>query len=270
MLFGNVVGKGKVIRPHGSPKKVGKFRVTQPFGCTGQEDQPRLGNCAHFHRGLDIADAQCFSEVFAPMAGKVKFAGKLGNGEKLVVINHGDGLGTSYGHLAGHEVKDGDAVVVGQRIGVIGATGLADDDACHLHFAVKSGLPARWGRLDFIPNPFGGRGDTRGRGEWRDPWPLLVQNFTIRPRTDVFPIRIRTEPKLGDSTVFATTEQDGTIHRASDGVSLGAVATPCNYGGQVPGEKYELDGVSGRTWEQIELDGAFRFIATPLAVLSAR
>ena len=264
MLFDDLVGKDKQIRPPGSPKVAGKFRVTQDFGCTGVDAEPRFGNCSHFHRGLDISDARCNAPIFAPRAGRVKFAGKLSNDEKVVVLNHSRGWGSSYGHLSDIAVQDGADVRAGQRIGAIGDSGNAF--GCHLHFAVKSGLPQGWGLLDFIPDPFGGRGDSTGK--WRNPWPLLVQNVTIRPRTDLFDIRIRTAPDLGD-TVFATTEPDGTIHRAADRMSLGPTPTPRRYGGQVAGAEYTIEGVTGKTWERIHLDGAFRFIATPLVKLSA-
>ena len=264
MLFDGLVGKDKRIRPPGSPKIAGKFRVTQDFGCTGVDAEPRLGTCKHFHRGLDISDAGCDSPVFAPRAGKVRFAGKLTNNEKVVVLNHSGGWGSSYGHLSDIGVQTGKDVAAGQRIGSIGDTGNAL--GCHLHFAVKSGLPQGWDLLDFIPDPFGGRGDSTGK--WRNPWPILVQNVTINPRTDIFDIRIRTAPNLGDS-IFATTKPDGTIHRAADDVSLGPTPTPRRYGGQVVGAQYTIDGVTRTTWERIQLDGSFRFIATPLAKLSA-
>ena len=265
MLFEDLVGKGKFIRPPGSKLVSGKFRVTQDFGCTGVDDEPRLGGCAHFHRGLDINDGGCDTAVFAAHAGKVRFAGELGNGEKVVIVNHSRGWGTSYGHLNGIAVDDGAEVVVGTKIGRIGDTGGAR--GCHLHFAVKSGLPKGWTRLDFIPNPLGGTGDTTGR--WRNPWPLLMQNVTVHPRTDVFDLRIRSAPDLGDS-VFAITLPDGTIERAADGVSLGPIAKARRYGGRVTGAEYTIFGVVGTTWEKIQLDGSFRFLASPLAVVSAR
>ena len=55
------------------------------------------------------------------------------------------------GHLNGMAVKAGDEVVLGQKIGRIGDTGGAI--GCPLHFAVKS-VPAVWGLLEFIPDPF--------------------------------------------------------------------------------------------------------------------
>ena len=269
MLFDELVGKGKLIRPPGSPLIGGKFRVTQDYGCTGVLAEPRLGDCKHFHRGLDINDGGCESPVFVPRAGKVKFAGKLNNNEKVVVINHFNGWGSSYGHLDAidDDIKDGATVEQGRRIGRIGKSGITDG-GCHLHFAVKSGLPAGWDLLDFIPNVFGsGRGDTTGK--WRNPWPLLVQNVTIQLRTDLVPIRIRTAPEVGDN-IFATTEADGTIHRTADDAVIGPVASPRKWGGHVAGGEYEILGVTGTSWEKIRFGGVFRFIATPLAKVSAR
>ena len=161
-------------------------------------------------------------------------------------------------------MKDGEKVEVGQKIGTIGDTGNAR--GCHLHFAVKSGLPAGWDRDDFFP----GQGDDPKRGRWRNPWPLLMQNVTIHPRTDLFEINIRTAPELGRATRFARTKPDGPIRRALDGADLGEIGKARRYGGRVKGAEYDFgDGISGSDWERIELDGEFRFIVTPLAKLSA-
>lgn len=170
MIFGNPVRSE--IRPPGSPRIVGSFRVTQKYGCTGLDAEPALGDCKHFHRGIDVSDAMCGKAVVAAQSGTVKFAAELGNGELVVVLNHGQGWGTSYGHLRAIQVGDGDKVTKGQKIGEIGSSGFAD--GCHLHFAVKSGLPDGWGKLDFIPNKFGGRGDKTG--SWEDSWARLEQN----------------------------------------------------------------------------------------------
>jgi hypothetical protein len=170
MNIGNPVRRE--IRPPGSPRIVGSFRVTQKFGCTGVKGEPPHGDCHRFHRGIDVSDATCGKAVLAAHAGKVKFVGELGNGELVVILNHGAGWGTSYGHLSAKQVADGDEVTKGQKIGDIGSSGFAH--GCHLQFAVKSGLPDGWGKADFIPNAFGGRGDKTGR--WEDPWALLEQN----------------------------------------------------------------------------------------------
>lgn len=267
MLFDLLVGPDKHIRPPGSPPHAGKFRVTQEFGCTNVPGEPPFKNCDGFHRGIDIGDLKCNTPVFAAHAGRVRFADEVPvagphKPEKVVVLNHGDGWGTSYGHLSSIAVEDKQRVVLGQKIGTIGDTGNAN--GCHLHFAVKSGLPSGWTRHDFFPFS----GDQPGRGRWRNPWPLLMQNVTIHPRIGLFDVRIRSSPDLGES-VFATTEADGTIRRFADNFDLGAIQLARKYGGRVPGEEYEINGVRRKTWEMIELDGAFRFIATPLAKVSA-
>lgn len=272
MLFDQLVGKDTVIKPPGTPFKKGRFRVTQEFGCPGFRDEPRLKDCDPnpFHRGIDIGDGDCDSPVFAAHAGKVKFAGKVAvsgadTPEKLVVLNHFDGWGSSYGHLNSIAVKDDERVEAGQKIGTIGATGNAA--GCHLHFAVKSGLPPGWTKSDFFPGP----GDLAGRGHWRNPWPRLMQNVTIHPRTDIFEINIRAAPDLEPASKFARTKPDGTIRRAVDNADLGPIAKPHRYGGRVTGAFYDFgDGVTGTDWERIHLGGAFRFIAAPLAELSAR
>lgn len=271
MLFDLLVGKDTIIKPPGTPFKKGRFRVTQEFGCPGHRDEPRLSDCSPkpFHRGIDIGDGKCDSPVFAAHAGRVKFAGKVSvagapTPEKLVVLNHFNGWGSSYGHLNTIEVKDEDRVEVGQLIGTIGKSGNAE--GCHLHYAIKSGLPAGWIRDDFFP----GHGDQPNRGRWRNPWPLLMQNVTIHPRTDFFEINIRSAPDLEEASRFARTKPDGTIRRVADGGDLGAITKPRKYGGRVKGVAYDFgNGIAGTDWDQIQFDGAFFFIAAPLAKLSA-
>ena len=272
MFFDSLVGKGRIIKPPGTPRKKGRFRVTQEFGCPGFRDEPRLKDCdpAPFHRGIDINDADCGSPVFAAHAGKVKFAGEVAvagadTPEKLVVLNHFDGWGSSYGHLNSIAVEDDERVEVGQKIGTIGKTGKADD--CHLHYAIKSGLPAGWTRRDFFPVS----GDAPGRGRWRNPWLFLTQNWTIHPRIDRFEINIRSAPELGKATRFARTKPDGTIRRAADNADLGAITEPRTYGGRVTGAKYDFgDGISGTDWDLIKIDRQFFFIVAPLAKLTPR
>lgn len=271
MLFDDLIGKGRIIRPPGSPPESGKFRVTQEFGCTGLAAEPAFRSCPHFHRGIDIGDRRCDSPVFAAHAGKVKFAGQVpvagaARPEKLVVLRHPGGWGSSYGHLNSIDpaITDGARVLAGQRIGTVGDSGNAA--GCHLHFAIKSGLPKGWTRSDFFP----GRGDQAGRGRWRDPWKLLMQNVTIHPKA-VASINIRTAPNLDAATRFAATAADGTIRRLVDNAVLGRIETPQKYGGTVQGAEYTMpDGRRRTDWDRIDLDGAMRFIAAGFAVRSAR
>lgn len=91
------------------------------------------------HLGLDMAGV-AHAPVPAANDGVVvlaKFFGIYGN---AVVVDHGYGLMSLYGHLSSIEVKEGQAVTRGQTLGRTGDTGLAGGD--HLHFAILlQGLP---------------------------------------------------------------------------------------------------------------------------------
>lgn len=86
-----------------------------------------------FHLGFDIASTQ---KALVPAAndGKVLFAGHLGIYGQAVVLDHGHGLLSLYGHLSSIAVKEGQAVTRGQPVGNTGDTGLALGD--HLHFTM--------------------------------------------------------------------------------------------------------------------------------------
>lgn len=85
------------------------------------------------HLGIDFASI-IHAPVLAAAGGKVVYADRLGIYGNCVVIDHGLGLQTLYGHLSQIEVKVGDSVDRGQQIARTGATGLAGGD--HLHFDV--------------------------------------------------------------------------------------------------------------------------------------
>ncbi len=85
------------------------------------------------HRGLDIVN-RIGTPIVATADGRVVFAGyKRGYG-KMVVIDHGFGRVTKYGHLSRIEVQRDDEVVRGQRIGRLGSTGRSTGP--HLHYEV--------------------------------------------------------------------------------------------------------------------------------------
>ena len=75
-----------------------------------------------------------YFKVRAANDGVVVFAGFFGIFGNAVVIDHGCGLQTLYGHLSSLEVKEGDTVKNEQEIGKSGQTGLAGGD--HLHFTM--------------------------------------------------------------------------------------------------------------------------------------
>jgi murein DD-endopeptidase MepM/ murein hydrolase activator NlpD len=85
------------------------------------------------HLGFDLASF-ANAAVLAANKGKVLYAAELGIYGNCVIIDHGMGVQSLYGHLSSFAVKAGDAVEKGQEIGKSGMTGLAAGD--HLHFTM--------------------------------------------------------------------------------------------------------------------------------------
>ncbi len=88
------------------------------------------------HFGYDLASFRQ-APISAGNRGRVVFAGELGIYGSCVLIDHGLGLTSLYGHLSSLEVEVGDEVEAGGLLGFSGATGLAGGD--HLHFALLVG-----------------------------------------------------------------------------------------------------------------------------------
>jgi murein DD-endopeptidase MepM/ murein hydrolase activator NlpD len=88
---------------------------------------------ADYHSGLDIAGERG-QPVYATADGTVRHVGRQGAYGNLVVIDHGFGLETRYGHLLQYAVQPGAKVKRGDVIGQVGATGRAT--GYHLHYEV--------------------------------------------------------------------------------------------------------------------------------------
>ncbi len=92
-----------------------------------------------FHAGLDIANRKG-TKVFATANGKISYAGKrmfIGN---EVLIDHGHGIVTKYGHLSKILVKSGSKIKRGDVIGLMGSTGRSTGP--HVHYEVRvNGIP---------------------------------------------------------------------------------------------------------------------------------
>lgn len=100
----------------------------------GARRDPVTGG-ADFHPGLDIVGDKG-QPVYATAAGRVVQAGYQGAYGNLIVIDHGFGLETRYGHLSKFNVKEGSRVKRGDVIGLIGATGRVTGS--HLHYEVHA------------------------------------------------------------------------------------------------------------------------------------
>ncbi|MCC3289981.1 M23 family metallopeptidase [Arthrobacter sp. zg-Y1110] len=106
--------------------------VTSPFG---YRDNPLAPGALEFHTGTDFG-AVTGTPVKAMLGGTVTEAGwhTTGGGGLRVVVDHGDGLQTTYNHLNSIDVSVGQAVDAGAVVGGVGSTG--NSTGPHLHFEV--------------------------------------------------------------------------------------------------------------------------------------
>ncbi len=91
------------------------------------------------HEGIDVA-AKIGTPIYASDGGKVSFSGTQSGYGKVVIIDHGNGLQTVYGHNNKNLVAKGDKVFKGQKIAEVGNTGRSTGP--HVHFEIrKNGKP---------------------------------------------------------------------------------------------------------------------------------
>lgn len=157
--FALAVGQTLVI-PGGRPPQEAPptLRVVQtplfaaaPLTGGGQFSWPTGGAItqyfAWYHRGVDIANA-VGTTVFAADSGRVTSVQYLPYGYgHHVILDHGNGFRTLYGHLSHIDVSEGENVSRGQGIGAMGSTGRSSGS--HLHFEVQ-GSGGATNPLDFL------------------------------------------------------------------------------------------------------------------------
>jgi murein DD-endopeptidase MepM/ murein hydrolase activator NlpD len=130
-------GNGHFIWPDTGP-------ITQGFGCTQWTFEPYDAGCPYphrFHNGLDIA-GPCGHNIVAADAGiaYVQPFDPYGFGNYVIIV-HGNGWETLYGHMAGFAISPGGQKVGrGQLVGWEGTTG--NSSGCHLHFGTN--LNGQW------------------------------------------------------------------------------------------------------------------------------
>jgi len=117
-------GTGQLMYPTIGP-------VTSNFGW---RVHPILGT-ERFHSGIDFG-ADYGSIVYASTQGRVIYADWYGGYGNAVIIDHGNGMTTLYGHCSEIYVKDGDVVAKGQPISAVGSTGFSTGP--HLHFELRA------------------------------------------------------------------------------------------------------------------------------------
>ena len=122
-------GNGHFVWPEQGP-------ISQAFGCTTFPSEPYDPNCPskHFHTGIDIAAAPGTPVGAGDTGIAYTYVSDYGYGLHVIIV-HGNGWVSVYGHLAGFAVSNGQPVARGQTIGFEGSTG--NSSGPHLHFEVR-------------------------------------------------------------------------------------------------------------------------------------
>ena len=105
----------------------------QVTGSFGERIDPFNGEGA-FHSGVDIGSSYGHP-IVAPADGVVTMTDTMGGYGKTIMINHGNGISTRYGHLSGFAVTTGQHVQRGEIIGYVGESGRSTGP--HLHYEVR-------------------------------------------------------------------------------------------------------------------------------------
>ncbi|MEO8568989.1 MAG: M23 family metallopeptidase [Ginsengibacter sp.] len=104
--------------------------ITSNFG---HRENPFGGSSVETHKGLDIKGPMG-APVKAMAKGKVVWAGPRGGFGNCIILKHGNGFETLYGHLSKILVSSGQQIEIAQQIGSIGSTGRSTGP--HLHYEV--------------------------------------------------------------------------------------------------------------------------------------
>lgn len=104
--------------------------VTSRFG---YRKSPFTG-LREFHKGLDISTRKG-TPIIAPGDGVITFCGKRGYMGKTVIIDHGHGIVTRFGHCDKFLMKQGDRVIRGNSIALVGNTGRSTGP--HVHYDIR-------------------------------------------------------------------------------------------------------------------------------------
>lgn len=105
----------------------------QVTGSFGERIDPFNGEGA-FHSGVDIGSSYGH-KIVAPADGVVTLTETIGGYGKTIIISHGNGISTRYGHLSGFAVASGQHVQRGDLIGFVGESGRSTGP--HLHYEVR-------------------------------------------------------------------------------------------------------------------------------------
>ena len=133
-------GREEYFDASGRPLKKVLMRIPIEFArlssTFGMRKHPVLGRM-RAHKGVDYA-ARTGTPIMAAGDGRIEFAGWKSGYGKTIIINHGQGRTTLYGHMSAFgKYKRGQSVAQGSIIGRVGSTGLATGP--HLHYEFRVG-----------------------------------------------------------------------------------------------------------------------------------
>lgn len=122
-----------ILRQRGYTPTLWPVEGTLEGGFGGRRN-PFGGGGYEFHSGQDI-EAPWGAAVLSGAAGRVSFVGWQNGYGQIVIVDHGGGLSTRYGHLSHIDVELDQAVSRGQLLGKVGSTGRSTGP--HLHYEVR-------------------------------------------------------------------------------------------------------------------------------------
>jgi murein DD-endopeptidase MepM/ murein hydrolase activator NlpD len=116
---------------------VAGIRSYSSYQAYGYRVHPITGDYK-LHAGADFG-ASCGTAIYSVAAGTVTYAGAAGGYGNLIIIDHGNGISSAYGHMerSGIYVANGQTVAAGQNIAGVGTAG--GSTGCHLHLEIRRG-----------------------------------------------------------------------------------------------------------------------------------
>ncbi|WP_054958328.1 M23 family metallopeptidase [Paenibacillus dakarensis] len=125
--------KKRVVTTSGAEAKVSSSRRMFAWPVSGARITSSYGQrWGRTHEGTDMVGSRT---IMASAGGKVVFAGRKGTYGNAVIVDHGNGYQTLYGHMSSIAVRSGQSVGQGQKLGIMGSTGRST--GIHLHFEIR-------------------------------------------------------------------------------------------------------------------------------------
>ncbi len=133
-IYGFYLGKTDLILKSIKNVPIGYPHTGEFKSFFGYRANPFSGRGSEYHKGLDIK-GNTGDPVRCTASGTVEKAEFDGGYGRCVVINHGNGLKTVFGHLSEFKVNQGDKVNAGDLIGLVGSSGRSTGP--HLHYEIR-------------------------------------------------------------------------------------------------------------------------------------